>query len=304
VAHPVRALIREIGTASIGCAPQGDPAGDEFFRTLQSLVGRVVGFGSDLAIFAACLQELRAYLQTEQGHARLFARHTLTAELGRSEREAAREAVAKIVAGAVGNTPLPRALTDFLRGSWSDALFVIRLQDGTDSAAWGTGVETSGKLVALVAQDGVEGFGELVGPLREGLQRLGLDATAAAAQVSALEQEVIACVAAGEMDSPIAPPTPVRERPPASPEYLQLVDKLAPDTWIEFRLPGHPPARARLLTTFHKTGEFLFVNREGAKAGDWKRDDLAVAMQYGEAVILAGPTAPSGPSAGGRWGRR
>jgi hypothetical protein len=96
----------------------------------------------------------------------------------------------------------------------------------------------------------------------------------------------------------------VRERPPASPEYLQLVDKLAPDTWIEFRLPGHPPARARLLTMFHKTGEFLFVNREGAKAGDWKRGDLAAAMQYGEAVILTGPTAPSGPAGSMRWGRR
>ena len=57
----------------------------------------------------------------------------------------------------------------------------------------------------------------------------------------------------------------MRVRPPASPEFLQLVDKLAPDTWIEFRLPGHPPARARLLTMFQKTGEFLFVNREGAK---------------------------------------
>ena len=41
--HPVRALFREIGTASIGCAPQGDPGGDAFFRLLQSLVGRIVG---------------------------------------------------------------------------------------------------------------------------------------------------------------------------------------------------------------------------------------------------------------------
>ena len=303
--HPVRALFREIGTASIGCAPQGDPGGDAFFRLLQSLVGRIIGgFGSDLAIFSICLQELRAYLLTEQGRARLLERHTLTAEMGRSEREAAREAVRKIVAGAVDGTPLPRALTDFLRGSWSDALFVIRLQDGADSAAWGTGVETTGKLVALVARGDADGFGDLAGPLRDGLRRLGLDAAAATAQVGALEQAVIACATAGAVDSPVAPPNPVRVRPPASPEFLQLVDKLAPDTWVEFRLPGHPPARARLLTMFQKTGEFLFVNREGAKAGDWKRDDLAAAMQFGEAVILTGPTAPSGPSAGGRWGRR
>jgi hypothetical protein len=303
--HPVRALFREIGTASIGCAPQGDPAGDAFFRLLQSLVGRIIGgFGTDLDIFPICLQELRAYLLTEQGRARLLERHTLTAEVGRSEREAAREAVAKIVAGAVGNTPLPRALTDFLRGSWSDALFVIRLQDGAESTAWGTGVETTGKLVALVARGDAGGFGDLAVHLRDGLRRLGLEAAAAVAQVSALEQAVIAGATAGADDAPVAPPNPVRARPAASPEYLQLVDKLAPDTWIEFRLPGHPPARARLLTMFQKTGEFLFVNREGAKAGDWKRDDLAAAMQFGEAVILTGPTAPSGPSAGGRWGRR
>jgi len=303
--HPVRALFREIGTASIGCAPQGDPAGDAFFRLLQSLVGRIIGgFGNDLDIFAICLQELRAYLLTEQGRARLLERHTLTAEVGRSERDAAREAVGKVVAGAVGGISLPRALTDFLRGSWSDALFVIRLQDGADSAAWGTGVETTGKLVALVARGDADGFGELAAHMRDGLRRLGLEAGAAATQVSALEQAVITCATAGAVDSPVAPPTPVRVRPPAAPEYLQLVDKLAPDTWFEFRLPGHAPARARLLTMFPKTGEFLFVNREGAKAGDWKRDDLAAAMQFGEAVILSGPNAPSTPTASGRWGRR
>lgn len=82
------------------------------------------------------------------------------------------------------------------------------------------------------------------------------------------------------------------------------MDKLAPDAWFEFRLPGHPPARARLLTKFPKTGEFLFVNREGAKASDWKRDELAVAMQVGEAVVLTGPNAPAGPTPSMRRGRR
>jgi hypothetical protein len=228
---------------------------------------------------------------------------TLSAEFGRTEREAARADIARMVASAMGAAPLPQRLTGFLLGTWSDALLVTRLSEGEESDAWGDCVVTTGKLVAAARQGNVTALKALAEPVRQALRVRGLDEDAITAQLRGLEEAVVRGVPA-QSGVAAAPESPELERPAASPEYLQIADRLAPDTWIEFRLHGHPPARVRLLTKFPKTGEFLFVSRDGVKASDWNRDDLAAAMQSGEAVILTGPNAPSAPSASMRWSRR
>jgi len=298
--HPVRQLFKQIGVAAIGWTPQGELATDEFFRKIQSLVARVIrDYDKDAVVFTACLAELKAYMTSEQGRVRLLEQRTLSAATGKAEAQAARQAIAAVIAAAVEGKSLPAGVVDFLRGDWSDALFVIRLTDGDDSAVWGIALETTGRLVTLVEQGRVEGYAAIARGLKNGLLRLGMDEALAATRVAALEKQIglegTQPVAQQKVAAPAAP-----ARPPASPEYLLMVDKLAPDTWFEFRKPGAEPQRARLLTMIRKTGQFLFVNREGAQAGEWKREDLAAALQCGEVSMLTGPTAPSS----GRWGRR
>jgi hypothetical protein len=301
--HPVRQFFKEIGAAAIGWTPQGELAADEFFRKIQSLVARVIrDYDKDTAVFTACLGELKSYMSSEQGRVRLLEQRTLSAATGKAESQAARQAIAAVVAAATEGKTLPAGVMDFLRGDWSDALFVIRLTDGDDSAAWGIALETTGRLATLVARQSPEGFAAIARGLKNGLLRLGLDETLAAARVAELQQ-LIGVDAAPQAEpavqqEPVAAASPAR--PPASPEYLVMVDKLAPDTWFEFRRPGAEPQRARLLTMIRKTGQFLFVNREGAQAGEWHREELASALQSGEVSMLTGPTAPSS----GRWGRR
>ena len=87
-------------------------------------------------------------------------------------------------------------------------------------------------------------------------------------------------------------------RPPASAEFLQLVDKLAPDQWLELRPSGAPRRRLQLLTRIPRSGLFVFADVEGAKAGEWSRNDLAAMIENGEAVILN--AASSGDPAGRR----
>lgn len=83
-----------------------------------------------------------------------------------------------------------------------------------------------------------------------------------------------------------APAPHVAIRPPASPEFVQLVDKLAPDQWLELRPSGAPRRRLQLLTRIPRSGLFVFADAEGAKAGEWSRNDLASMIENGEAVIL------------------
>jgi hypothetical protein len=65
-----------------------------------------------------------------------------------------------------------------------------------------------------------------------------------------------------------------------------LVDKLAPGQWLELRPSGAPRRRLQLLTRIPRSGLFVFADVEGAKAGEWSRNDLASMIENGEAVIL------------------
>ncbi len=283
--HPVRMLFREISAESIGWVPEGDAQNDEFLRFVQLLVVRVLSdFDRDLTIFDQCLEELRRYVGARRGSTRVLEQRTLVAETGRAEAQAAREAIAQLIGGATADIALPKMVTGFLRGKWSDALFVIRLRDGAASEEWAEAVETTGRLIALAGTAASAGdFAPISAGIRAGLARLGLDE----ATVEQMTDDLESALGASKVLSPGgAPVRPVRAA--AAVRFLQIVDKLAPDTWIEFRIPGVTTYRARLLTRIPRTGQFLFVNREGVKASDWSREELALAVEHGEAVILGG----------------
>lgn len=285
--HPVRVFLGELTEAVIGWVPLGELASDGFFRTLQHAVGRIVtGYGSDVAVFATSLAEFRAAMRSSQARQRLMEQHAAIAELGRTERDAARVSVAREISSLLSDVTVPRVVGDFLRGAWSDALFVIRLQYGADGSQWADAIRTTSALLVVAARrSGVDMTAVAPGVL-VALRTLGLDEDSAAAELRTLEQ---ALGSTGVVAST------VRARAEPSAEFLQQADKLAPDTWIEFRPPGAPARRARLLTKYPKTGEFVFVNGDGSKVGDWKHADLAAALQAGEAVVVAGPNAPSPP---------
>ncbi len=298
--HPVRALCREIGTASIGWAPEGDTENDEFLRFVQLLVIRVISdFDRDLEIFRECLEDLRRHAKARQGPARVLEQRTLAAETGRVEAQAAREVIAQLIGGATADIALPKVVTGFLRGKWSDALFVIRLRDGAGSEEWAQAVEATGRLIALAGAETPAGdFAPVAAGVRMGLARLGLDE----ATVESMLADVESALGANKVAAPgTSPARPVRAA--ASPRFVQIADKLAPDTWIEFRMPGVTTHRARLLTKIPRTGQFLFVTREGAKASDWSLEELALAIEHGEAVIL-GSAGGSAPPSHGIPGRR
>lgn len=99
---------------------------------------------------------------------------------------------------------------------------------------------------------------------------------------------------------PAAPAAPA-SRPPASPEFVQLVDKLEPDTWLELRAPGQERKRIQFVARVPRTGMCSFVDTAGQRAGEWSRNDLAHMIENGEAVILRGQGAGGPP---GRPGRR
>ena len=281
--HPVRVFLGELTEAVIGWVPLGELASDGFFRALQHAVGRIVtGYGSDVAVFTTSRAEFRGAMRSIQVRQRLLEQHAAIAELGSTERDAVRVSVVREISSLLGDATVPRVVGDFLRGAWSDALFVISLQYGADSPLWADAIRTTSALLAVATRRPGADISAVAPGVLGVLRTLGLDEDSAAAEMRTLEQ---ALGSTGVVAST------VRARAEPSAEYLQQADKLAPDTWIEFRLPGVAARRARLLTKYPKTGEFVFVNGDGSKVGDWKHADLAAALQAGDAVVVAGPNA-------------
>lgn len=94
---------------------------------------------------------------------------------------------------------------------------------------------------------------------------------------------------------PVRPVAPAPARPPASPEFITLVDKIPLEGWIELRPRGAERRRLQLLGRVPRSAMILFADESGQKAGEWNRNDLASMIENGEAVILkSGGTQPPG----------
>jgi hypothetical protein len=302
--HPARALFKEIGIATAVSAAAGAAAGEDFQRLLQLLITRLLNdYDKDVAVFRACLEDLRRYMRSRDGSALpADAARTLSAGAGREEAQAARAAVSETVANAIGGVSLPRAIADFLRGPWSDTLFVIRMKEGASSSEWGLASESTMRLVAAARPDRAPGaFGATAKGLVHALVRAGSDEASATLRVQTLEAAIAGEAGAQEPASGSAVKPEAPQRPPASPEFLQLVDKIAPDTWVEFREAGGQRRRAKVLTRVPRTGTFVFVDDAGAKVGEIHRAELAAMIENAEAKVLHGTGGAAPP---GRPGRR
>jgi hypothetical protein len=298
--HPARALLKEIGAAA------GDAMGadEDYQRLLQLLVTRLLNdYDKDVAVFRACLEDLRRFLRSQDGSS-IPGDATSGPATGaaREGAQVARAAVSEMLGNAIGAAALPRAVLEFLRGPWSDALFVIRSRDGVESSAWGLAAESTARLVAATRPDRApSAFAIVARGLVQALVRAGSDESSATSRVRALEAAIAGEGGAAEPATGAAAKPAAPQRPPASTEFLQLVDRIAPDTWVEFREPGGQRRRAKVLNRVPRTGSFVFVNDDGSKAGEIHRAELAAMIENAEAKVLHGTGGAAPP---GRPGRR
>jgi hypothetical protein len=74
--------------------------------------------------------------------------------------------------------------------------------------------------------------------------------------------------------------------PAPTPDALALVDRLRPETRLEFRHADGPPTRAKLASVLDDGQRWLFVNRKGMKVFERTRNQLARELASAQATIL------------------
>lgn len=322
--HPLRLLLKELSEMGRDWKPEGGATSDPLFISMQAVIKHVIDeYDSDPAIFHEALAELRALSGTGE---------EVTA--GSSGKDAGGELLDQLI----GEADLPPRVRDFLAGNWSKALNAIHKKYGETSPQWKQvvqisktflGVATSKTVnspIAAKVQDGLIKVLEALGikhlDAKREVELLWTSIAQYEGQNSAamrpaherdapggdlpsfgdrnlgagIQPERELGIATGGTGKPMVDTDPNRVPNQAS---LDLFAKMAPDTWVEFREPGQPVVRAKLLTKINKTGMFTFVGTDGKQVAELHRDQLAIAYED-KRVSLMGA---GGSASRGGWRR-
>ncbi|MGI3129887.1 DUF1631 domain-containing protein [Halopseudomonas pachastrellae] len=201
--HPARRLLNELSRATMGWNEHDDLRRDQLHALLEEIVEQLLAESEpDAGLFDTLYQRLTDFLRTEQRRADRVEQRTRDAEEGRARIQAARAQVAREINGLLVGRTLPVTLVDMLRDTWSQVMQMVFLREGADSIAWQQALEAAMAMVVSVEPVSyagrelrIEHNRQTEAALSEGLELLGLDAAAVAAQLKALQQPQQAALA-------------------------------------------------------------------------------------------------------------
>lgn len=166
----------------------------------------------------------------------------------------------------------------------------VSLRKGLDAA----GGDAAGSLTLLdsvqkVLQHLLEGEAQrTVKIVAEAPPAPAADAKPAEAKAAARPAEAVQVLRRTEEEVVIAappPPPPPPAAPPAENRWLQLVDGLAPGTWIEF-VDDDFKVRAKIAARIRSQDRFVFVNGRGVKTIEKSSGQLAADFESGMARMV------------------
>ncbi len=305
--HPARQLLNELSSAGIGWSGSAELRRDALYDLIESIVVRVLNrFEHDMGLFQTLLDELRLFRQQDDRRNKIVEQRIRDAESGRSRALAAKRAVARIIDQKAQGHELPLPVRDFIRDAWSKVLIFVSLRHGAEGREWQQTIENLDELLWAAQSLGTHQdlderdrlLPRLLAQLRDGLSLTGGDAAllrdvdAALAMRSEADRQRLRGaevqdqidLAALDLDAEHAPPAETEPAPGA--DALALVDRLRPETWLEFRHGEGPATRAKLSSVLDDGQRWLFVNRKGMKVLERTRNQLARELASAQVTIL------------------
>ncbi len=306
--HPARQLLNELSSAGIGWSNGAELKRDPLYNLIESVVLRVLSrFERDLVVFQALLEELRTFRTQDDRRNKVVEQRIKDAELGRSRAQAAKRNVARIIEQKAHGLELPLPVRDFIKDVWSKVLMFVCLRHGVDGREWQLAIENFDELLwcaqPLTNYQSLDERERMLPrlrvQLRDGLTLIAGDASlltnleeTLAERVQSDRQklrgaEVPELHDLGKLE---LLPDPLEiipdDQPAPNADTLGMVDRLRPETWIEFKIGDAPPMRSKLASILDDGQRLLFVNRKGMKVLERTRHQLAREFETAAAVIL------------------
>ncbi len=285
------------------------------FPCLQEIVQEILsGFGDDLELFQTMLTRLRTRIQELETASQRIEDRARQAVIGQERLNEARQRARETVRERVTGQLLPEDVLKLLQESWADTLTFILLRDsaGEQSESWRNALATMDTIIASTLIPGDE---EARSERRRTLEEINRSLEAqlgklarycsdverillrirAAQQValSELAADLIAAPAPPEADLHVRNNASVRAMTEHEERIAQRLETLKFGRWFEFDSPDTGRRYRLKLAWFAKaSGQFMFVDRMGVKAGVFNKYELAAKIHHGQARILESESPP------------
>ncbi len=145
--HSARRLLNEMAMASIGWS--GDTNnGDVLLNKIKSVVSKILNeFESNFEIFTLLLTDFIAFMEKERRRVSLFEKRAIDAEDGKAKSEVGRQHVDASLDELLKAHSVPAVFTQFVKGPWSNILFLIYMRQGMESQEWSQSLRVAKELV-------------------------------------------------------------------------------------------------------------------------------------------------------------
>lgn len=145
--HPARRLLDEIAAASIGWSETGE-YNARLYDKLDNIVHAILeDFSDDVGIFSTLLNDLLTFLSAQQLQTQSSIESSTHAIEAAERTEIARIIVADEIRRVADDMPIPEPIREFLLGLWQQVLIHTFIEQGEQSPAWKTHLQTMRDLV-------------------------------------------------------------------------------------------------------------------------------------------------------------
>lgn len=300
--HPARQLLNTVAENAARWLDDAD-FDPQLLVPLQKAVDYVIEhYQGDAKVFSDGNALLQKHLSEQVRKAELLEKRHTEAAKGREKLEIAKLRANEILEAVVGDARLPKFTRALLNQAWADVLTLTLLRHDETSDEWNKQLEATRSIVATCARDEpgddpalqahVEAALALVGyhgeeatVIAQRLTSNRIDEDSDPASRTELAMKLKARTRLGEDAAKARPRLPPRTAEEQA-RYDQL--RVAPfGIWIEFVTTERGDVVRRRLSWFSPiTGNALFLNQRGQRAGEYTLDSLARMMASGQARIV------------------
>lgn len=295
--HPARRLINELTRAAVSWTPATalEQETDPLLHCIDDVVAQIQrDFRNDLDVFREALQTFEQFRASELQRVRQVEARTRAVAEGKARLSEAQGRAAREIRQRCAGQHVPPAVQAILEGPWMRVLSMTLLREGDGSDTWRRYLRTVERLLDTVQfsndheerRDLVLKIPGVLSELRAGANGIMFDSSRMTELLNALEGAHIDVLTRPLSDVPPADESLGLSEEVAAPDsglepFLEAVDSLPVDCWLEWRHEGKVPARCRLAARFSGGAWLVLVNRAGFRLAELPRRAMAEELASG-----------------------